>query len=277
MASTFTSTSTNIDVPAPPIFGGDNYDYWCIKMKLFLRANELWEIVESGVDQRQEGVQYEEAQLKKLKEDELKDVKALAHIHIALVDTIFSRIMRAASAKEAWSILQDEFQGNDKVRITKLNTLRREFENLKMKENESVKDYTFRMIEVVNQMKIYGEITFDQRIVQKVSSSLTQNFFIEVTIIEESKDLTKLSSTELFGSLLAHEQKLGKNSESPSKGSFQSKHKSKIEKIGGKGKFNKSTSNGGYADGAKNQEPQKKEKFQPCGICGKTNHSEKDC
>ena len=89
--------------------------------------------------------------------------------------------------------------------------------------------------------------------------------------------MTQLSPTELFRSLLAYEQKLGKNPESPSEGAFQSKHKSKTEKKGGKGKFNKGTSNRECVDGAKNQKPKKKGKFPPCGICGKTNHSEKDC
>jgi hypothetical protein len=50
-------------------------------------------------------------------------------------------------------ILQEEFQGDKKVRAIKLQTLRRDFENMKMKENESVKDYSTRFLELLNQMK----------------------------------------------------------------------------------------------------------------------------
>ena len=62
------------------------------------------------------------------------------------------------------------------MRLIKLNNLRREFENLKMKDGESVKDYSSKVMEVVNQMKIYGDTILDQRIVQKVLVSLTKDF-----------------------------------------------------------------------------------------------------
>ena len=111
-----------------------------------------------------------------LKENEIKDAKTLAHIHYALVDSISPRIIRVSTAKEGWAVLQEEFQETAQVRLIKLNNLRREFENLKMKDGESVKDYSSKVMEVVNQMKIYGDTILDQRIVQKVLVSLTKDF-----------------------------------------------------------------------------------------------------
>ncbi|TXG60551.1 hypothetical protein EZV62_015124 [Acer yangbiense] len=70
---------------------------------------------------------------------------------------IFPRIMDATKAKEAWEILQQEFQGSKKEIAIKLQNLKREFENLKMKDFESMKDYLSRVIDVVNHMKTYGE------------------------------------------------------------------------------------------------------------------------
>ena len=98
-----------------------------------------------------------------LKENEIKDAKALAHIHNALVYSISLRIIRVSIAKEGWAILQEEFQGTAQVRLIKLNNLRREFENLKMKDDESVKDYSSKVMEVVNQMKIYGDTIVDKK------------------------------------------------------------------------------------------------------------------
>ena len=106
-----------------------------------------------------------------LKENEIKDAKALAHIHNALIDSISPRIIRVLTVKNGWAILQEEFQGTAQVRLIKLNNLRREFENLKMKDGESVKDYTSKVMEVVNQMKIYGDTILDQRIVQSSSKA----------------------------------------------------------------------------------------------------------
>jgi hypothetical protein len=58
--------------------------------------------------------------------------------------------MGATRAKEACDILQEEFQGDKKVRAIKFQTLRRDFENMIMKENESVKNYSTRFLELVN-------------------------------------------------------------------------------------------------------------------------------
>jgi len=45
-----------------------------------------------------------------------------------------------------------------------------------MKENESVKDYLTRFLELVNQMKAYEEVMTDRRIVEKILISLPENF-----------------------------------------------------------------------------------------------------
>ncbi|KAK4398911.1 hypothetical protein Sango_1366600 [Sesamum angolense] len=64
----------------------------------------------------------------KLENKKAKDSEALYYIQTAVADHIFPRISVATSAKEAWSILQKEYQGSAKVRIIKLQTLRRDFE-----------------------------------------------------------------------------------------------------------------------------------------------------
>ncbi|KAE8655168.1 hypothetical protein F3Y22_tig00117034pilonHSYRG01051 [Hibiscus syriacus] len=70
MASTSTSF-ISISMPSPSIFTGDNYDYWCIKMKLFLKASALWEIMEIGYEEKKKDVQYTDAELKKFSDDEM--------------------------------------------------------------------------------------------------------------------------------------------------------------------------------------------------------------
>ena len=82
--------------------------------------------------------------------------------------------MRASKAKEAWDILQQEFQGDKRTRSVKLQALRRELENMKMKENEILNEFSFRL---VNQMKSYGEEISDKRIVEKLLGSLPKAFW----------------------------------------------------------------------------------------------------
>uniref|UniRef100_A0A803KQV0 Uncharacterized protein n=1 Tax=Chenopodium quinoa TaxID=63459 RepID=A0A803KQV0_CHEQI len=56
--------------------------------------------------------------------------------------------MRASSAKEAWSLLKEEFHGNEKIRNIRLNTLRSQYDNMKMKENEDIKDLNESLLSV---------------------------------------------------------------------------------------------------------------------------------
>ena len=53
-------------------------------------------------------------------------------------DSIFSKITRIVTAKQAWYILKSSYQGNDRVKIVKLQTLQTEFETLRMTESENV-------------------------------------------------------------------------------------------------------------------------------------------
>ena len=68
----------------------------------------------------------------------MQDAKTLYLIQNTLANSIFPRILRVDTVKEAWEILQQEFQGDSKVRSTKLQSLRGDFENLKMKKGNGV-------------------------------------------------------------------------------------------------------------------------------------------
>ncbi|KAK9740343.1 hypothetical protein RND81_03G028000 [Saponaria officinalis] len=237
--------SSSSTVPSVPIFVGENYDFWCIKMKALLCALDLWEIVEQGYMKNEpaSGQILSADEQKLIKDKKMKDAKATAYLHSAI--------------------------GSQKVRAIKLQNLRRDFENLRMKQSESMKDYTSRIMDLVNQMKVYGDDITDKRIVNKVLCSLDNKFNFIVTAIEESKDLDELSPQELFGSLQAHEQKVSDRSENSSEGAFQAKHKQRTQNF--KNNKNKSM----FKD--KSNGTEKKGRFPPCGICKKTNHMEKNC
>lgn len=124
-------------------------------MKTLLKSHGLWKYVVKGYKEIEDESSLSETQKKKLEEDRMADTKALYLIQNAVSDPIFPRILRVDTAKEAWEILEQEFQGDSKVRSIKLQSLRREFENIQMKDGELMKDYFTRVIDILNQMKTY--------------------------------------------------------------------------------------------------------------------------
>jgi hypothetical protein len=125
-----------------PIFYGGNYDLWGKKMETLFRSQNLWDIVEKGFEEPENISTLEETQRKELEVKKQKDASALYLIQQSLANKIFSRIVGASTANDAWGILQKKFHGDsDQVRTIRLQTLRRELENIKMKDYETVKDY----------------------------------------------------------------------------------------------------------------------------------------
>jgi hypothetical protein len=73
------------------------------------------------------------------------------------------------------------------------------FENLKMKESDSVDQFMTQVMNIVNQLRMNGEELLDQKVVEKVLRTFPKKFDVVVVAIEESKDLTQLSVDELLG------------------------------------------------------------------------------
>ncbi|XP_060974068.1 uncharacterized protein LOC133039239 [Cannabis sativa] len=212
------------------IFDGENYDFWSIKMRTRFRSQNLWKIIEEGITIPEDITSLSEDKKKALGDNQQKDSHALYCLQQAMVDNLFPRIMSAATTKEAWDTLQEEFQGTVKVHAVRLQKLRRDFENLKMKDNETAKDYYSRIKEIVNQMVAYGEIISDKNIVQKILISCTEKYDSIVSVIKETKDLETLSPTELMGSLEACESRRERHKESEAENAFQSKINSRLDR-----------------------------------------------
>ena len=151
MASTFGSLQTLI-------FTGKNYQYWSLTMKALFRGHDVWEIVEHGYAEPTDMAAYNNlTQAKKdvLREQRKKDGKAMFYIHQAMHESIFPRIVAKTNAKEAWDTLETAYQGLDKVKTSKLQILRRDFESLSMKDIESL--ILHRVVGMINQLKSHRE------------------------------------------------------------------------------------------------------------------------
>jgi hypothetical protein len=210
------ATSNNLGPTQGPILLGKNYEFWSLRMRSLLQAHECWDPVDHGyvepdptdlaaMTNQQRNTQAEQRK---------RENKAKFWIQNSVDDSIFSKITGVVTSKQAWDILRTTYQGNDKVKTVKLQTLRTHFETLKMTESENVDQFMTRVMGIVNQIRLTGEAIPDQRIVEKVLKSLPKKFEMVVTAILESKDLSNFSVDELMGSLLSHETKLHLEDES---------------------------------------------------------------
>ncbi|RVW71560.1 Retrovirus-related Pol polyprotein from transposon TNT 1-94 [Vitis vinifera] len=118
---------------------------------------------------------------------------------------------------------------------------------MKMKDNESMKDYSSRLMDVVNQMKLLGEAFTDQKVVEKIMVSVPQKFEAKIS-----------------------EQRVLMRGDEATKGAFQANHKGKSSRnLQGK-KFFKNNK-------VKAKGSSRKGNFSSCSHCSRTNHVEKDC
>ena len=77
-------------------------------------------------------------------------------------DSIFSKIIGDGTSKQAWNILKSSYQGNDRVKTIKLQTLRTQFETLRMIESKNVDQFMTRVMGIVNQIRLTSEAITDQ-------------------------------------------------------------------------------------------------------------------
>lgn len=117
------------------------------------------------------------------------------------------RIMGCKTSKDAWNKLRDQFQGSKRTKEIQIMNLTREFETLGMKDLEKVKDYVNKLMRVVNQIRLLGEDLSERRVVQKALVSLLERFELTIASLEGSKELSKLSFSDVAYALQAVEQR----------------------------------------------------------------------
>ncbi|KAM2973826.1 hypothetical protein FF1_000184 [Malus domestica] len=206
-----------------PVFNDDNFDFWLIKMKTIFHSHELWDLVESGYEtpaKKEEELM--ETEKKLMRENVVKDARALRIIQGAVSDQIFPRIATQESAKAVWDILKQEFVGDKQVRSVKLQGLRRDFEYTRMNDNDSLSVYIAKLFDLINQLKSYGEDLSNQRIVQKLLISLPKSYDSIAAMIENTKDLDTIDAQDVVAILKGYEQRLDRHGESSMEKAFAS-------------------------------------------------------
>jgi hypothetical protein len=158
------------------------------------------------------------------KDDKLEfsfNAKAMNAILSGLAETKFVKVMHLESAKEMWDKLISIYEGNEKVKDAKLQTYRLQFEQLKMKEDETIGKYFLRVEELVNVMIGLGEKIEDISLAHKILRSLPDRFNPKVSAIEELSDLKAMPIDQLLGTLNSYEMRIGEDKPTSREASFK--------------------------------------------------------
>ncbi|XP_031250004.1 uncharacterized protein LOC116107865 [Pistacia vera] len=208
-------------------------------------------------------------------EEASKAPRALSHIHSAVTDLVFTSIMACETAKKSWDKLREKFMGNDTTRNMQVLNLRREFETLRMQEAEKVKEYVDKLMNIVNKIRLLGVELSDNRIVEKVIVSLPERFEAKISSLEDSKDLTQITLTELVHALQAQEQRRLLRLEDANEGAMLATYKGKSVQgncrkfVGEKRGKQRSNNQWNKAGGIRN--------FLTCSHCEMKGRTEQKC
>ena len=166
----------------PPLFTGENYAYWSVRMWCHLMSLG-WNVWEAT--QEMYKIEYQvPTDPKELTEYE-SNPKALNSILRGLTISIFTKFMRCKTAKQAWDKFNIIYEGESKVKESKLQTYRRQFESLKMKEEENVGECFLRIDEVVNAIRGLGGKLKEKEVVRKVLRTLPMKYDSKISTLEE--------------------------------------------------------------------------------------------
>ncbi|XP_052116680.1 uncharacterized protein LOC127746708 [Arachis duranensis] len=214
------NTSEGNSTARPPLFSETNYSYWKNKMRIWIRSQDvrIWKVIENGnhiptktTSAKEEGVSVLKQVPKgedEYSDDDWKKVamndKAINFIHCALNEHDYMKISTCETTKEIWDKLQITYEGTDHVKESKVFMLVHEWENFKMKDEESIEEALERLSKIFNNLSMLGTKYNDKQIVTKVLTSLTPKWNSKVNAIVEGRLYDQLTFDQLRGNLLTY-------------------------------------------------------------------------
>src|SRR5574338_697182 len=207
-ASTSSSTYTEgQSTQRPPLFNGLNYSYCATRMSFFMQSNSYddWNATQKEtVNPTTEYSEWTTAE----KTAAAVNAKAINMLFCALDQNEYNRVSICTTAYQIWQTLKTTHEGTSKVKQSKISMLKNQFQNFKMKQDESINDMYSRFQDIYHSLLALGEKFTDFDIVSKILNSLTDEWERKVLAIEESNDISTIKLEELIGNLMSYEVNL---------------------------------------------------------------------
>ncbi|XP_020250569.1 uncharacterized protein LOC109827953 [Asparagus officinalis] len=177
-----------------PLLTKSNYSAWALKMKVYLRAQGVWDAIEPADPNDEVEMQ--------------KDQMALAAIYQAISEETLLVLAEKETTKEAWEMLKTVHMGAERVKEAKIQTLRSEFEGLRMREAETVDDFGAKLTTILNKIRALGDKIDEAYVVKKLLRAVPPKFLQIASTIEQFGNLNTMTVEEVIGSLKTHEERV---------------------------------------------------------------------
>jgi hypothetical protein len=177
---------------------------------------EVWTLVEKGYDVPK-AMPIEEEDKKNLWEH----AKALNTLQVGLSKKILAKILNCNNKKQLWNKLETIYVGDTKVKRAKLQTLKVQYEGLKMKDEENISEYFERFDNIINSIRGLGIEVSDNDLVEKILRTLPILYNPKVSAIEDRENLDKFTMDELYGILTTYELRFGHENHSQGEATFK--------------------------------------------------------
>lgn len=177
-----------------PVLTPTNYPVWAVKVKSIMDAHGVWETVEPRV-------LGEEPDPKKKKQ-------ALAFLFQSIPEDMVLQMASYTDPKLVWDGLKTRYLGVDRVRTARVATLKRELENLRMKEGETVDEFVTKLTGLASKARSLGYELEEVDLVKRLLDSMPKSFLQIVASIEQCFELDSMLFDEAVGRLKAYEERI---------------------------------------------------------------------
>ncbi|XP_076941877.1 uncharacterized protein LOC143611566 [Bidens hawaiensis] len=141
-------------------------------------------------------------------QDAKQNSLAVALLFQAIPEDQVMQVGNMAIAKEMWAALKTRHMGADRVREAALQTLTQELDNMRMKETETIDEYSNRLSGVASRSASLGEVVDEMKLVKKFLTSLPRRYIHIVASIEQTVNLKEVGYEEVVGRLKAYEKRI---------------------------------------------------------------------
>ena len=173
-----------------PILNKLNYQVWASRMRLHLQGLELWDAIESENVARK------------------KDRQVKLILFCTISDEVTRELDVEKTAKQTWNTLKVKSGGVTQILKAWIQSLKRDYENLSMDDDDLFLDYFRKLSCVVNELRTLGEVITDVEVSTKLLRSVSSKLDAITTSIEQFQDLEMITLEEVISTLKVHEDKV---------------------------------------------------------------------